>query len=158
MKFAQNNHPTRLFGPTCLFGTWEYSKASCHIVCNQIQTLTGVGYWTPFFDGVSKLQGCLVIGKRFSLKFLKCDQLTKVREQQYLYRVCRKSPWEKDFSLGKTSLVTANSLRLGPHGWPWPWPVGRANLLTTPPRRNTMGPKPLWNRNSKFQLFLSHSF
>ena len=24
MKFAQNNHPTRLFGPTCLFGTWEY--------------------------------------------------------------------------------------------------------------------------------------
>ena len=25
MKFAQNNHPTLLFGPsTCLFGTWEY--------------------------------------------------------------------------------------------------------------------------------------
>ena len=24
MKFAQNNHPTRLFGPTGLFGTWEY--------------------------------------------------------------------------------------------------------------------------------------
>ena len=24
MKFAQNNHPNRLFGPTCLFGTWEY--------------------------------------------------------------------------------------------------------------------------------------
>ena len=24
MKFAQNNHPARLFGPTCLFGTWEY--------------------------------------------------------------------------------------------------------------------------------------
>ena len=57
--------------------------------------------------------GYLLIGKKHSLKFLKCDQLTKVREQQYLYRVCRKSPWEKDFSLGKTSLVTANSLRLG---------------------------------------------
>ena len=24
MKFAQNNHLTRLFGPTLLFGTWEY--------------------------------------------------------------------------------------------------------------------------------------
>ena len=24
MKFAQNNHPTHLFGPTRLFGTWEY--------------------------------------------------------------------------------------------------------------------------------------
>ena len=24
MKFARNNHPTLLFGPTCLFGTWEY--------------------------------------------------------------------------------------------------------------------------------------
>ena len=24
MKFAQNIHPTRLFGPTCLIGTWEY--------------------------------------------------------------------------------------------------------------------------------------
>ena len=24
MKFAQNNHPTRLFGPIRLFGTWEY--------------------------------------------------------------------------------------------------------------------------------------
>ena len=24
MKFTQNNHPTRLFGPTCLIGTWEY--------------------------------------------------------------------------------------------------------------------------------------
>ena len=24
MKFAQNNHPTRLFGHTRLFGTWEY--------------------------------------------------------------------------------------------------------------------------------------
>ena len=23
MKFAQNNHPTLLFCPTCLFGTWE---------------------------------------------------------------------------------------------------------------------------------------
>ena len=23
MKFAQNNHPTRSFGPTRLFGTWE---------------------------------------------------------------------------------------------------------------------------------------
>ena len=26
MKFAQNNHPTRLFGPTLLFGTWEYGR------------------------------------------------------------------------------------------------------------------------------------
>ena len=24
MKFAQNIHPTRLFGPTRLIGTWEY--------------------------------------------------------------------------------------------------------------------------------------
>ena len=24
MEFAQNNHPTLLFGPTCLFGTLEY--------------------------------------------------------------------------------------------------------------------------------------
>jgi hypothetical protein len=24
MKFPQNNHPTRLFGPTRLIGTWEY--------------------------------------------------------------------------------------------------------------------------------------
>ena len=24
MKFALNNHPTLLLGPTCLFGTWEY--------------------------------------------------------------------------------------------------------------------------------------
>ena len=24
MKFAQKTHPTRLFGPTCLLGTWEY--------------------------------------------------------------------------------------------------------------------------------------
>ena len=27
MKFAQNNHPTLLFGPACLFGTWEYNGA-----------------------------------------------------------------------------------------------------------------------------------
>ena len=26
MKFAQNINPTRLFGPTRLIGTWEYSK------------------------------------------------------------------------------------------------------------------------------------
>ena len=25
MKFTQNTHPTRLFGPTRLIGTWEYS-------------------------------------------------------------------------------------------------------------------------------------
>ena len=25
MTFARNNHPTRLFGPTLLFGTWEYA-------------------------------------------------------------------------------------------------------------------------------------
>ena len=24
MKFTQNTHPTRLFGPTRLIGTWEY--------------------------------------------------------------------------------------------------------------------------------------
>ena len=24
MKFTQNTHPTHLFGPTCLIGTWEY--------------------------------------------------------------------------------------------------------------------------------------
>ena len=24
MKFAQNDHPTRLFGPIYLFGTWKY--------------------------------------------------------------------------------------------------------------------------------------
>ena len=24
MKFTQNTHPTRLFSPTCLIGTWEY--------------------------------------------------------------------------------------------------------------------------------------
>ena len=28
MKFAQNNHPTSLFGPTILFGTWEYLQHS----------------------------------------------------------------------------------------------------------------------------------
>ena len=28
MKFNQNNHPTRLFGPTCLIGTWVYSHLS----------------------------------------------------------------------------------------------------------------------------------
>ena len=28
MKFSQNNHPTRLFGPTRLIGTWEYAKAN----------------------------------------------------------------------------------------------------------------------------------
>ena len=27
MKFAQNIHPTRLFGPTRLIGTWEYDFA-----------------------------------------------------------------------------------------------------------------------------------
>ena len=27
MKFAQNNHPTRLFDPTLLFGTWEKELA-----------------------------------------------------------------------------------------------------------------------------------
>ena len=32
MKFAQNNHPTFLFGPICLFGTWEY-----------------LYFWLPFF-------------------------------------------------------------------------------------------------------------
>ena len=26
MKFAQNNHPTLSFGPTCLFGTREYEN------------------------------------------------------------------------------------------------------------------------------------
>jgi hypothetical protein len=28
MKFAQNIHPTRLFGPTRLIGTWEYHARS----------------------------------------------------------------------------------------------------------------------------------
>ena len=46
----------------------------------------------------------------------------------------------------------------GPHGWPWPWPVGRANLLTTPPRRNTMGSKPLSNRYSIFNFFIQHHY
>ena len=126
-------------------GFSDLPTALCSIVCNQIQTLTGVSYCTAFmfFRGGPNYKNGYWLEKKNSLKFLKCDQLTKVREQQYLYRVCRKSPWEKDFSLGKTSLVTANSLRLGPHGWPWPWPVGRANLLTTPPlRRNTICAKP----------------
>ena len=26
MKFTQNTHPTRLFGPTRLIGTWEYCE------------------------------------------------------------------------------------------------------------------------------------
>ena len=29
MKFAKNNHPTLLFLPTCLFGTWEYVYDFC---------------------------------------------------------------------------------------------------------------------------------
>ena len=29
MKFAQNIHPTRLFGPTRLIGTWEYLLTWC---------------------------------------------------------------------------------------------------------------------------------
>ena len=28
MKFTQNNHPTRLFGPNRLVGTWEYQAVS----------------------------------------------------------------------------------------------------------------------------------
>ena len=31
MKFTQNTYPTRLFGPTRLIGTWEYSKAAEHV-------------------------------------------------------------------------------------------------------------------------------
>ena len=32
MKFAQNNHPTRLFGPTRLIGTWEYTEKSNYYI------------------------------------------------------------------------------------------------------------------------------
>ena len=49
MKFAQNNHPTRLFGPTLLFGTWEYFISNMNFrhyelfqesrrICNAIYT------------------------------------------------------------------------------------------------------------------------
>ena len=55
MKLAQNNHPTLLFGPSCLFGTWEYvrytvflkySYFNCSIFCRnyaQNARLTFVG-------------------------------------------------------------------------------------------------------------------
>ena len=33
MKFAQNNHPTFLFGPTCLFGTWEWEGLKSPKMC-----------------------------------------------------------------------------------------------------------------------------
>ena len=39
MKFAQNNHPTRLFGPTRLFDTFEYRKvASSNMPCLEAHT------------------------------------------------------------------------------------------------------------------------
>jgi hypothetical protein len=60
--------------------------------------VSGIAQQSSFFDGVSKLQGWLLIGKRFSLKFLKCDQLTKVREQQYLYRAYAEKVHEKKIS------------------------------------------------------------
>jgi hypothetical protein len=31
MKFAQNIHPTRLFGPTRLIGTWEYVNTKAEL-------------------------------------------------------------------------------------------------------------------------------
>ena len=41
MIFTQNIHPTRLFGPTCLIGTWEYSiiRARLHDYSGQQSTL-----------------------------------------------------------------------------------------------------------------------
>ena len=32
MKFTQNIHPTRLFGPTRLIGTWEYTEKSNYYI------------------------------------------------------------------------------------------------------------------------------
>ena len=40
MKFTQNNHPTRLFGPTRLIGTWEY--------LNLVETKERLGYCKRF--------------------------------------------------------------------------------------------------------------
>ena len=44
MKFAQNNHPTLLFSPTRLFGTWEYLQVLTiiHVVsCGKSER----GFW-----------------------------------------------------------------------------------------------------------------
>ena len=38
MKFAQNNHPTRLFGSSLLFGTWEYRTRA--IITRGLYTFT----------------------------------------------------------------------------------------------------------------------
>ena len=65
MKFAQNNHPTRFFGPTRLFGTWEYVKMclftmnwmKCNIV-DSINVLESIGYSI----GAVTLEGEIVFG------------------------------------------------------------------------------------------------
>ena len=59
MNFAQNNHPTRLFGPirlfgpTRLFGTWEYflifvHESKCGVSTNNLPTYyCRRSLWTP---------------------------------------------------------------------------------------------------------------
>ena len=49
MKFAQNNHPTSLFGPICLFGTWEYIK-SAYFMRNKSYENTSTQNFLPKFD------------------------------------------------------------------------------------------------------------
>ena len=58
MKFAQNNHPTRLCGPTrlfCpthLFGTWEYPSTQMTIIFAQNDSIlkSVISVWVNFIE------------------------------------------------------------------------------------------------------------
>ena len=45
MKFTQNTHPTRLFGPTRLIGTWEYMNEKKSFLHGLIKTYTFINFW-----------------------------------------------------------------------------------------------------------------
>ena len=80
-------------------GFSDLPTALCSIVCNQIQTLTGVSYCTfMFFRGGPNYKNGYWLEKKISLKFLKCDQLTKARESSNTFTEYAEKVHEKKIS------------------------------------------------------------
>ena len=64
MKFTQNNHPTRLFGPTRLIGTWEYSQKISEFQAE------GLGFWNFAWLGSNPSDAPVIWQEKFDYNFI----------------------------------------------------------------------------------------